>query len=60
MKVKLLSSRCGHAPSRIKNGPVIAFAQAIGDVIEVENDEGQRMIDAGLATRETADSREKK
>lgn len=38
MKVKLLISRAG-----------VSFVQARGDVIEVDDDEGLRMIQAGQA-----------
>lgn len=49
-RVKLTSSRCGHSTPKIKGGPVIAWSQEIGDVVDIEDDkEARRMIDSGLA-----------
>jgi hypothetical protein len=38
MKVKLLVSRAG-----------VGFSQNVGDVIEVDADEGERLLDRGMA-----------
>lgn len=44
MTVKLLQPRCGHGPGGIP------FGQAIGQEVEVDEADGNRMISAGQAT----------
>ena len=49
VRVKLLSSRCGHVYDQ--HGRFTgAFSQAVGDVVSMDADEAQRYISAGLAT----------
>jgi hypothetical protein len=50
VKVKLNSARCGHIFD--KDGRQCGeFSQQAGDVVEIENDEAQRLINKGFATR---------
>lgn len=48
VKVKLLSSRAGHRFNG-KGQCIGSFAQAVNDIVEMDSDEAQRNIDAGLA-----------
>lgn len=51
MTVELTQSRAGHRPTRTADGKTqyIEFAQHSGEVIDVPDDEGRRMIDRGYA-----------
>lgn len=51
MKVRLKTSRAGHRTFQGSDGkPVVqAFAQSIGDEIDVDPAEGKRMVERGQA-----------
>lgn len=70
MKVKLKSARAGHTLGDKIEMPRIpqedrgqeyrilgTFANEVGDVIEVKDDEGRRMVLAGLASEVAANQR---
>jgi hypothetical protein len=46
MRLKLLCSRCGHV---MRAGQPVTFSQYTGQIIDVPENEGERMIEAGQA-----------
>ena len=59
VKVKLHSARCGHTFDA-KGRQMGVFAQAVGDVVEMPEDEATRYIDRGLASKVTNDNSQPK
>lgn len=51
MRVKLTTSRFCHTPSKLVGGQSVQSVQNVGDEIDVPNDEGERLLESGQATR---------
>lgn len=56
IKVRLTSARVSHAPAREGSSVSFLVANQIGEEIDVERAEGQRMIERGLAVPVTVTS----
>lgn len=57
MKVKLTSSRCGQGTTA-DGKPGAIYAQAAGDVVEMNEVEAKRYIERGLATAVSGDNQQ--